>query len=74
LLDELIIVGGKMVDANVTITLWVQCPNHIRVVMVQTCWVGTFHETLSLLLEEETKKMWNYTKGKNLHCIVKIME
>lgn len=41
--------------------------------MAQMGRVGTLHETLSLLLEEKTKRMQNYTKGivKIMHCIVR---
>ncbi len=33
--------------------------------MVQMGWVGTFHETLSLLLEGETRKNVELYKGEN---------
>ncbi len=38
--------------------------SYMSVVMVQMAWVGTFHEALSLLLEEETKNVELY-KGEN---------
>lgn len=38
--------------------------SYMNVVMVQMAWVGTFHEALNLLLEEETKNVELY-KGEN---------
>ncbi len=66
MLNEFTIVGKKMCNIEIVTTLLGSMPkSYTSLVIAQMVQVGTFHETLSLLLEEETKRNANLYKGDN---------
>ncbi len=64
MLNELTIVGKKVSNIEIITTLLGSMPkSYTSLIITQMDQVGTFHETLSLLLEEETKRNAKFYKG-----------
>jgi hypothetical protein len=65
-LNELTTIGEKVSNIEIVTTLLGSMPkSYMSIVIAQMGQVGTFHETLSLLLVEETKRNAKLYKGDN---------
>ncbi len=66
MLNELTRIGDKMSNIEIVTTLLGSMPkSYTSLVITHMGQVGTFHETLSLLLEEQTKRNAKLYKGDN---------